>query len=518
MNLVYEKDAGLVLAALSSNNEGGQYSNTVLAKMFPGMEGRLSSCNMDVNSGTSVIGCNVHLKKDVPFKLTRGDVLVFELPEDELERRIQSSYEKQRESMMLRFPCRSSRGSVGAFLDRLCHLPQTEPDIVKSLRNGSYFEDRVTKVGWWGSFLDAGGYANMNREIVRRLHNHHFMPYVRMYPTVSQIDPPLLDLMNQYADLIPKSGTHPFVYAYTPMPHDFHGGKRIFFTMMETASLHQVFVDHCNRFSDEVWVPSQANKQLFESHGVNKKIKVVPLGIDEILYFQSGGGKKDVTGYRSLFGRPVESGLKSFKFLSVIQWNFRKGFDALLQSFVRAFDDSDDVCLVIATQCTHETVIGDLKSYLPRGSNLPQVVLYNHIIPTVDMPSFYRNFDCYIHMSRGEGFSLTQIEAGACGLPVISNCHSGMTEYITEQNSYPIECTELEKCCDRLAQICFFYQNQYLWKVGEKQIQQAIEYMRYVVSNYPSAQKKAELMRAEIVEKYTWEKTTRRVAQQLRLA
>jgi glycosyltransferase involved in cell wall biosynthesis len=457
----------------------------------------------------------VSFKSDIPFKITRDDTVVFEMSDDDIEKRIRSAQESKRELSISRFPCKFSKGSVSAFLDRLSHLPQTAPDVSASIKDGTYLDEKASKVGWWGSFSDAGGYANMNREIVRRLHNHHIIPYVRMYPTISQIDPPLLELLNQYADLTPKNGSHPFVYAYTPMPHEYHGGKRIFFTMMETASLHQVFVDHCNRFSDEVWVPSVANKELFERGGVNKKIKVVPLGIDEILYFNSGDRKKEVTGFKSLFGKPVENGLGSFKFLTVIQWNFRKGFDALLQSFVRAFDGSDDVCLVIATQHSYETVINDLKPFLLRGNNLPQIVLYNHILPTVDMPGFYRNFDCYIHMSRGEGFSLTQIEAGACGLPVISNFHSGMTEYLTEENSFPIECKELEKCCDKLASICFFYQNQYLWKVGEKQIQQAVDYMRYVVSNYDEALKKAALMRSQIVTDYTWEKTARRVARQL---
>lgn len=153
---------------------------------------------------------------------------------------------------------------------------------------------------------------------------------------------------------------------------------------------------------------------------------------------------------------------------------------------------------------------------MPRGTNLPQVVLYNRIIPTVDMPGFYRNFDCYIHMSRGEGFSLTQIEAAACGLPVISNFNSGMTEYLTDDNSYKIECDEVEKSCGRLSSICLYYQDQYLWKVGEKQIEQAILHMRHVVDDYDEALCRARVMYNDVVDKYTWDKTAQRAAAVLR--
>lgn len=516
MNIIYDKKTFVILYSSSSNNEFSGCTSDAVTKMFPGVDA--DCCKMHIDASISVIGCLIHVDNGVAFKITNGDLVVYEMPKEEFERIVYETQKKQREELLVKFPCNCDNGSLKQFVDKLSKLPQTEKKVASSLCDGSFFDNPLMKVGWWGSFTDAGGYANMNREIVRRLHNHHIIPYIRMYSTVSQVDRPVMDLLNQYADLKPKRGPHPFVYAYTPMPHDFHGGKRIFFTMMETATLHPIFVDHCNRFSDEVWVPSQANKELFEGHGINKRIKVVPLGIDEIVYFQSGREKKDLSGFVSLFGQPAEMGLKSFKFLTVIQWNFRKGFDALIKSFVNAFTASDDVCLVIGTQYSRETVLGDLEPFLPRANDMPQVVLYNNIIPTVDMPGFYRNFDCYIHMSRGEGFSLTQIEAGACGLPVISNFHSGMTEYLSEDNSFTIQCKEIEKSCHRLSSICLYYQGQYLWKVGERQIEQAIDYMRYVVDNYDNATIRAKTMYDDIVEKYTWEKTAHRVADMLRQA
>jgi len=358
----------------------------------------------------------------------------------------------------------------------------------------------------------------MNREIVQRLHNHNILPYISIYPTISQVDSETQKTLKLYSRLKPKSYDHPYVYAFTPMPHERHPGKRIFFTMMETSSLHPDFARYCNLYSDEVWVPSRANQELFLSNGVSKPVRVIPLGIDEFLYFPEGDSRHEfpLENCVGLFGRDPYEGFGKFKFLTIIQWNMRKGYDALIKAFINAFDDSDDVCLVIATQYGEEVVLSSLRPFLPRAQNLPQVVLYNRIIPISTMPGIYDACHCYIHMSRGEGFSLTQIEASARGLPVISCNHSGMTEYLTPENSFTIECRETEPCDPNLARISYFYQNQTLWKVGPQQIDQAIDYMKYVHENYGRALEKAAILQQTSRSEYTWRRTTERVAEALR--
>jgi len=516
MKIIYDTESKFVVAGLASNIDTSDFSSSVLSKMFPNYTGRLDSCLLDVSHGVSIIGSEIHFLSGIPYKLTKKDKTIFELSKEEIQKRIDRSNEEKKKRVLSHFPCICGKSSVESFVDRLVRIPQTSNNIVASLSNGNYFDEKILKVGWWGSFTDAGGYANMNRQIESRLHNHHIIPYIRMYPTIPQVEAPVADLLNLFADLSPKKGSHPFVYAYTPMPHEWHNGKRIFFTMFETATLHPVFVDHCNKYSDEIWVPSTANKEVFVSSGIKKIIRVIPLGIDELIYFSDTQRSKNFGGFVGLFGKPVEEGLCSFKFVTVIQWNFRKGYDALLKSFVNAFTDKDDVCMVITTQYSKETVMNDLTQFLPRQDHLPQVVLYNHVIPTIDMPAYYKQFDCYIHLSRGEGFSLTQIEAGACGLPVISCFHSGMTEYLTGENSYMIECPDLEKTCPKLNSICCYYQDQLMWKLGPKQIDQSIDHMKNVFSNYSSAKEKSKIFYKEIVDKYTWEKTTERVVSVLK--
>jgi len=199
----------------------------------------------------------------------------------------------------------------------------------------------------------------------------------------------------------------------------------------------------------------------------------------------------------------------------VINWNLRKGYDALIEAFVNAFRQDDPVALVIAATVPEEIVSAMLYPHLPRRNDLPQVMLYNRVIPMKAMPSIYDCVHCYVHLSRGEGFSLTQIEAAARSVPVISCCHSGITEYLREDNSYPIYCTETEPCNPELRKVSVFYENQEMWKVGPDQAARAAELMRHVVANYAEARTKAEILRAEVRQKYTWHHAAKRAVEAL---
>jgi len=518
MIVVYDKKDRRVITSLAVNtllDDDSMFD--LVAKMFPDTHTRLGSVQINGFSGDPV-NCDVELVDGMVFSISRDGQDLYRVDPAELKRIAEQKRAEEREGLVRSMPFKRNSALEEILFRRFPKMRQTLPDTAESIADNSYFKRRIEAVGWWGSFLDAGGYANMNREIVQRLHNHNIIPYISPYPTPPQVDPETQKILKTYAHLKPKSHDHPYVYAFTPMPHDRHPGKRIFFTMMETASLHPDFAQYCNTYCDEVWVPSKQNRELFESNGVVKPIKVIPLGIDELLYFpekdlKGGFPLEDCVG---LFGSDPMEGIGRFKFLSVIQWNMRKGYDAMIKAYINAFDDSDDVCLVIATQYPEELVSSTLWPFLPRRDHLPQVVLYNRIIPIQMMPRIYDSCDCYLHMSRGEGFSLTQIEAAARGLPVISCCHSGITEYLNSDNGFPIECLESEPCDPRLAQISYFYQNQMLWKVGPQQVDQAVDYMHYVHENYDKALEKAAVLHELARTEYNWRRTTERVVEALR--
>jgi hypothetical protein len=49
-----------------------------------------------------------------------------------------------------------------------------------------------------------------------------------------------------------------------------------------------------------------------------------------------------------------------------------------------------------------------------------------------EMPSFYRGLSCYVCASSSEGFSLSVLEACACGIPLITTRVGGMSELVCD--------------------------------------------------------------------------------------
>ncbi|KAJ8552169.1 hypothetical protein ON010_g10374 [Phytophthora cinnamomi] len=55
------------------------------------------------------------------------------------------------------------------------------------------------------------------------------------------------------------------------------------------------------------------------------------------------------------------------------------------------------------------------------------------------MPSLYKAANAFVLPSRGEGWGRPHVEAMAMERPVIATFWSGTTEYMTEENSYPLK-------------------------------------------------------------------------------
>lgn len=59
-----------------------------------------------------------------------------------------------------------------------------------------------------------------------------------------------------------------------------------------------------------------------------------------------------------------------------------------------------------------------------------------------EMPKFYNSIDCYVCASSSEGFSLSVLEAAACGRPIITTRVGGMDELIVDgQNGFFVDRT-----------------------------------------------------------------------------
>lgn len=209
-------------------------------------------------------------------------------------------------------------------------------------------------------------------------------------------------------------------------------------TMFESDSLPPRWVARCNEM-DELWVPSEFNRETFRRAGVRVPMHLVPGGIDSDVY------RPDVQPL------PVE-GLRGTVFLSVFEWRVRKGWDVLLRAWAEAFTASDDVTLLLRTHAKRIHATDDptrainerIDAFLAEScgrtrAEVAPIVILGDDLPADAMPSLYTTADVVVAPTRGEGWGRPFMEAMASGVPVIATRWSAHLEFMNDDNSFLID-------------------------------------------------------------------------------
>lgn len=203
---------------------------------------------------------------------------------------------------------------------------------------------------------------------------------------------------------------------------------KIGFTMFETDKLPNGVNDWAGKTGnaadainkmDLLLVPCEHNKELFRREGVKIPIEVVHLGIDPLDYV--------------IMDRPQR---KKFVFYSCGVLTIRKNPGALISAFLDLFKDNPDVELVLKT---NSGTLGHIT--FPYGN----LKVIDRLATPEEMFILYRDADCFVFPSRGEGFGLTPLEAMATGLPTIFGNNTGMSEYANDKYNYPVSCPTMSK-------------------------------------------------------------------------
>ncbi|MFZ5595898.1 MAG: glycosyltransferase family 4 protein [Bacillota bacterium] len=270
-------------------------------------------------------------------------------------------------------------------------------------------------------------------------------------------------------------------------------------TAWETDRIHPLWRDWCNAM-DAVGVPSRMNVESFIAGGLNRPVELLRYGIDQS--FLNPGAVHD----DPLAGRNAPP----FRFLSVFDWVYRKGYDVLFRAFWEEFNRGDGVCLVIKTghgsfnAGTGESILGEMKrlgeKIGPRGNAAP-VFFFAGNTDTESLIRLYKSCHCFVLPSRGEGAGLPLLEAGALGMPVISTGWGGQTDFLDEDNSFPVEYTLSPVPIQRH---CPYYQPDQLW--AEPDPDDLRKKMRWVLENHRLSLERGSRLRDFILSRYTWDR------------
>ncbi|CAL5080685.1 unnamed protein product [Urochloa decumbens] len=191
---------------------------------------------------------------------------------------------------------------------------------------------------------------------------------------------------------------------------------------------------------------------------------------------------------------------RDFAFLSVFKWEQRKGWDVLLRAFLQEFSGADDVVLYLLISAYHSDTnfIGQIRRFVKEtGIKEPvegwaEIRVINEHVPQSALPSLYKAADAFVLPTRGEGWGRPVVEAMAMALPVIVTNWSGPTEYLTEENGYPLD-------MDRLTEVTEGPFKGHL--CAEPSADHLRALMRHVVGDREEARSKGKKAREDMIER-----------------
>lgn len=172
-----------------------------------------------------------------------------------------------------------------------------------------------------------------------------------------------------------------------------------------------------NNNADQLVVPCQENAEVFRTCGVALPITVLPYGLDDELWPYVERPERD-----------------TFTVVQFGDLSSRKGVAEGIAAFQRAFPIEQNVRLVLKTQAGRFAGRFGVPSFSDS-----RIVAIDQTWTRGQLANFLHSADCFLWLSRGEGFGLPPLQAALTGLPVITTTHTGMGAYYDKRYFYGVQ-------------------------------------------------------------------------------
>jgi glycosyltransferase involved in cell wall biosynthesis len=211
------------------------------------------------------------------------------------------------------------------------------------------------------------------------------------------------------------------------------------YTAWETDRLPAASVGILNRY-DRVLVPSRFNADVFAASGVTVAVFVVP----------------HIARARVSTGAPPRSDEK-FVFYMISTWTTRKAILDTVSAYLAAFTAADQVRLVIHTtpedlvararvghgaapaEAHHRTTWFTLAEALAGREDAPEISLSTNPLRREQIEALHARGDCFVSLSRGEGWGLGAFDAAVFGNPVIVTGWGGTLDFLPPDYPYCVD-------------------------------------------------------------------------------
>lgn len=186
---------------------------------------------------------------------------------------------------------------------------------------------------------------------------------------------------------------------------------RIVYSMFESSAIPAFWTTMINRYFDAVVVPDPYFVDVYKNSGVARPIFALPMCVD----------------YRHFLSKPLKIRRHTpMVFADLSSFVPRKNHLTLLRAFHKAFKNQTDVLLTLNGRYSQGDLHQDILSEV-RRLGLTQVVLTKDALSLRGYIDQFQTVDCYVTLSKGEGFSIPPREAMAQGIPVICADNTALT-------------------------------------------------------------------------------------------
>jgi glycosyltransferase involved in cell wall biosynthesis len=222
-----------------------------------------------------------------------------------------------------------------------------------------------------------------------------------------------------------------------------NANRNINLTVWEADDIPEAWVKtYDNLKTDAIIVPCKWNQDTFSPRIGDRKCYLLPHVMDNAIV-----NPVAISGMENILN-------DKFVVYSMSQWNNRKGFDKLIQSFSMEFSGQDDTILVIKTYLNlmedyikqvpmakqREIIASEIKNlkssvYMHDGQpSKANIMLIADALPFEQISWLYQQADIFALLTRGEGFGLTVAESLLHQTPVLVPAATGYMDF-THQNS-----------------------------------------------------------------------------------
>jgi hypothetical protein len=266
---------------------------------------------------------------------------------------------------------------------------------------------------------------------------------------------------------------------------------------------------------ERVFVPSRFNQRALVAGGVSAVVDVVPHIARDVIPVLDGPSWGAITDV-------------DFAFYTIGAWTTRKAMEETIRAYLDAFDADDRVALIVKTEPVNQIayralpererktapshvamVWFTLAQIMADYARPPKVHLVARGISAREIDRLHTRGDCFISLTRSEGWGLGPFDAALFGNPVVITGWGGHLDYLGADYPFLVR-YDLEPTARSAPDGYYLHAEDAYWARADRR--HASELMRFVFENRDWASSVARAMQPQLRASYASRRVCRRLA------